>query len=90
MPNAKSQSQEQKRKFGPSAERLPYVECTLNGRGGGLSVACAFQNITQYPTWIIDGRRFTGVMEPAALARHSGYEEPDGGSAASTTATPDG
>lgn len=71
--------QAQKRKFGASAKRLPYVECTPNGRGGGLSDACAAQNITRYPTWIIDGRRFAGVvLEPTDLARYSGFQWRDG------------
>lgn len=71
--------QAQKRDFGASAERLPYVECTPDGRGGGLSEACAAQDITQYPTWIIDGRRFLGALAPEELARHSGFQWRDGG-----------
>lgn len=65
--------QEQKRLFAASAERLPYVECSPAGRGGGLSAACATQDITSYPTWIIDGQRHTGVQQPARLAELSGF-----------------
>lgn len=68
-----STCQEQKRHFGPSAERLPYVECTPNGRGGGTAEACISLNISTYPTWIINGRRLQGVVEPEDLARHSKF-----------------
>lgn len=70
--------QEQKRRFGSSADRLPYVECTPNGRGGARADACDSRNITQYPTWIIDDSRFQGVMEPEELARMSGFPWGDG------------
>ena len=49
--------QEQNRMFGPSYERLPYVECNPHGRGGGLAFECAANEITSYPTWIIGNRR---------------------------------
>ena len=66
--------QEQKDLFGASARQLPYVECTPNGRNGGRSAACVANNIADYPTWIIDGRRYTGVMTASELARLSGFE----------------
>ncbi len=66
--------QEQKRRFGASADRLPYVECNPDGRGGGLAPACADNDISRYPTWIIDGSRLQGVVEPEELARESGFQ----------------
>lgn len=66
--------QEQKRRFGSSADRLPYVECTPDGRGGGLAEACASRDISRYPTWIIGGSRLQGVVEPEELARESGFK----------------
>ncbi len=69
--------QEQKRLFGASAERLPYVECTPNGRGGGLAPACATRGISSFPTWIINGRRYSGVIEPEDLARYSRFPWPE-------------
>ncbi|HSH42581.1 MAG TPA: hypothetical protein VK973_10710, partial [Arenicellales bacterium] len=71
--------QEQKRRFGSSADRLPYVECTPNGRGGALAAACSSRDISRYPTWIIDGSRYQGVMAPGELARLSGFPWDDGG-----------
>jgi hypothetical protein len=31
-------------------------------------------NIQGYPTWIINGRRFGGVLTPEELAKHSGFQ----------------
>jgi len=69
--------QEQKELFGASAHRLPYVECTPNGRNGGRSAACVANDIQDYPTWIIKRSRYTGVMSTSELARLSGFEPPD-------------
>jgi len=65
--------QEQKALFGRSADRLPYVECTPNGRGGMLAFECVAADISGYPTWIIDGRRFQQVMTPDELARQTDF-----------------
>lgn len=71
--------QEQKRHFGRSSERLPYVECTPNGRAGGMAFECVAADISGYPTWIIDGRRYQQVLTPDELAARSGFvfEEDD-------------
>lgn len=65
--------QEQSRLFGRSADRLPYVECTPDGRGGGVAFECVAADITGYPTWVIDGRRYREVLTPDELARYSGF-----------------
>lgn len=65
--------QQQNRLFGRSADRLPYVECTPNGRGGGVAFDCVSADISGYPTWIIDGKRFQKVMTPEELERVSGF-----------------
>lgn len=65
--------QEQKRLFGSAADRLPYVECTPNGRGAPRAEACESRDISRYPTWIIDGRRLQGVIPTEELARYSGF-----------------
>jgi uncharacterized membrane protein/thiol-disulfide isomerase/thioredoxin len=65
--------QEQKRLFGAAAGRLPYVECSPNGRPGPQTPACEAAHIESYPTWIINGRRYEGVFPPDELARLSGY-----------------
>lgn len=66
--------QDQKALFEASAERLPYVECTPEGRGGPLSAECRRNNIESYPTWIIAGRRHEGVLTPERLASLSGFD----------------
>lgn len=71
--------QRQRRLFGRSAHRLPYVECTPGGRGGMVAFECISADISGYPTWIIDGRRFQQVLTPEELARHSrfSYRKPE-------------
>ena len=66
--------QEQNSMFGPSYERLPYVECNPQGRGGGLAFECAANEITSYPTWIIGNRRLEQALEPEELARYSRFD----------------
>jgi uncharacterized membrane protein len=66
--------QEQRRHFGASADRLPYVECTPAGRGGPTASACAVADISSFPTWVIDGQRMEGVLTPQELARYSGFD----------------
>jgi len=66
--------QEQKEHFEASAHRLPYVECSPAGRGGPTASACVSNQIVEYPTWIIDGRRHEGAMSPKTLAQMSGFE----------------
>ena len=66
--------QEQKRIFGASADRLPYVECSLTGPSGPQSMACRKAGIRSYPTWVINDRVVVGqVMSLAELADASGF-----------------
>ena len=65
--------EEQKALFLASVDRLPYVECTPEGRGGPRNVDCLTRNIQEYPTWIIDGRRYPGLMSIQRLADVSGF-----------------
>ena len=66
--------QEQKELFTASLDRLPYIECTPEGRGGPHAVDCLTRNIEQYPTWIIDGQRHTGVVSVERLGRLSNFD----------------
>ena len=65
--------QEQKDLFEASVDRLPYVECSPSGRSGPPSAACTIKAIQDYPTWIIDGRRYVGVQDIAALEKYSRF-----------------
>jgi hypothetical protein len=64
---------EQKDLFEASVDRLPYVECSPNGRESMKAIVCIEEKIETYPTWIIKGRRHEGVFKPEQLARYSGY-----------------
>ncbi len=66
--------QAQKKLFGTSADRLPYVECTPSGRNGPMADVCIGARIQGYPTWIIDGQRIQEVIEPEALADRTGFD----------------
>ena len=68
--------QKQKDLFEASVDRLPYVECTPNGRKGVRNFDCVANDVNEYPTWIIGGRRYTGVLPVAQLAALSGYRGP--------------
>jgi uncharacterized membrane protein len=68
--------QEQKEIFTASAGRLPYVECSPQGRKGPVSLPCQDAEIREYPTWIIDGKRHTGVLDPSTLARATLFRGP--------------
>ncbi len=64
---------EQKDLFEASVDRLPYVECSPNGKKGQKALACIEKQISTYPTWIIKGIRHKGVFKPEQLAMYSGY-----------------
>lgn len=66
--------QEQKALFAASVDRLPYVECSPDGRGKPRAVECETRRIETYPTWIIGGKRHEGVLRPQRLAELSGYQ----------------
>jgi thiol-disulfide isomerase/thioredoxin len=66
--------QEQKEMFEASADRLPYVECTPNGRNGTLNFTCVANEVKDYPTWVIDGRRQVGLVSVNRLAKLSRFK----------------
>lgn len=71
--------QDQKELFGASVHRLPYVECTPEGRSGRINLRCLDANIRDYPTWIIDGRQRRGVISPEELARITRFDHKQAG-----------
>lgn len=65
---------EQKHLFGSSEKRIPYVECSPGGPKGPQAQACKDKNIQSYPTWIINGQRYTGVQPLDTLAQLSNFQ----------------
>jgi uncharacterized membrane protein/glutaredoxin len=66
--------QEQKKLFGASASRLPYIECSPAGPNTPQAPSCNRAGVQSYPTWIINGRAFAGeVLSLAQLASVSGF-----------------
>ncbi|MHC9086943.1 vitamin K epoxide reductase family protein [Luteimonas sp. RIT-PG2_3] len=65
---------EQAKMFGASEPRLPYVECSPNGRGSAMAFDCVSARITGFPTWIIEGQQYVEVIEPERLARMTGFD----------------
>jgi uncharacterized membrane protein/glutaredoxin len=65
---------EQKELFGAAADRLPYVECSPQGPRAPQAPVCETLEIKGYPTWIIDGRRYEGLLMPEELEKYSGFE----------------
>jgi uncharacterized membrane protein/glutaredoxin len=64
---------DQKEMFGSSVKRLPYVECSPAGSSAPQADVCKEKNIQSYPTWIINGERYTGVQPLDSLAQISKY-----------------
>jgi uncharacterized membrane protein len=71
-----SHCQEQKRLFGASAGRLPYIECSPGGQGTPQSSSCSAVGIQRYPTWVINGQTYAGeVLSLAQLASMTSYPD---------------
>ncbi|MBI4391402.1 MAG: hypothetical protein HY575_05905 [candidate division NC10 bacterium] len=54
---------------------LPYVECDPRGAGARPDL-CDRLAIRRYPTWIIGGERYEGVLSLDRLAEASGFPGP--------------
>ena len=64
---------DQKDMFQASARRLPYVECSPDGRTGPMNFTCVANEVNDYPTWVIDGQRYVGLLSVERLASVSGF-----------------
>ena len=62
--------------FGDAFTQVPYIECFLNGREGGLISQCEKAGIQGYPTWVINGRTYRGLKSIQQLAEISNYGTP--------------
>lgn len=70
---------EQKELFGASVKRIPYVECSPSGPSAPQATECKEKGIKGYPTWIINGARYSGTVGLDALAQYSNYKFQGGG-----------
>jgi len=65
--------QEQKKLFGGSIKRIPYIECSPGGPQAPQASVCKEMDINNYPTWVINGQRQTGVLALDTLAQLSKF-----------------
>lgn len=69
-----SHCQKQKSLFGAvAAAKLPYIECAADGEKSQRRL-CKIMNIQMFPTWVIDGKYFTGTKDLKELAKMTGYQ----------------
>jgi uncharacterized membrane protein/glutaredoxin len=67
---------DQKKLFGEQAvAQMPYVECDPAGPNSQSGV-CQSKEIKGYPTWEINGQRYSGTQSLQQLAEYSGYTGP--------------
>jgi len=68
----------QRATLGDAMSHVKYVECSVDGRGGGAP-PCKSANVNSYPTWIFtDGSRAAGELSVAYLASKTGCTPPPG------------
>ncbi|MDY6761588.1 MAG: hypothetical protein SVY41_00905 [Candidatus Nanohaloarchaea archaeon] len=67
---------QQKAMFGDAMEHVDYVECSPNGRDAPRADVCNRKQVSTYPTWIINGERYTGVQRLSDLASATGCQIP--------------
>ncbi|MBD2258047.1 vitamin K epoxide reductase family protein [Pseudanabaena sp. FACHB-2040] len=67
---------DQKQLFGQEASQiLPYEECS-EADGQTQTQACQVAEVRGYPTWEINGQRYSGARSLTDLAQLSGYQGP--------------
>ena len=69
--------QNQKALFGAAAKRLPYIECSPEGRTAPVAQVCVDADIKSYPTWIIYGKRYEDVLTMQDLAAITKFIAPN-------------
>jgi glutaredoxin len=66
--------QQQKALFGAKAsEQLTYIECDAKGENSQRQL-CKDMKIKYFPTWIVDGKYFTGTKDLKEIATLAGYK----------------
>jgi len=67
--------QNQKAEFGSSKKYLNYVECDPNGDNANPNL-CKSNNVTGFPTWIINGTHYEGEQSLEKLSSLAGCTLP--------------
>jgi hypothetical protein len=65
---------EQKELFGDAVQYLDYVECDAKGPNANPD-ECVARGIQGYPTWIYEGKQYSGTQSLAELAKIVGFKE---------------
>lgn len=68
------ESLDQKALFNDSSKYLDYVECDASGLNANPD-ECIAQKIDTYPTWVYEGKQYTGGKTLAELAEIVGFSE---------------
>ncbi len=66
----------QKHLFGDAMENINYIECSPNGRNEPMAQVCRDANIQSFPTWIVEGKRYSGVLSLQRLGSITGCKPP--------------
>jgi uncharacterized membrane protein len=65
---------DQKQLFGkPAVKELPLIECDPQGQNPQVE-ACKAADLQGFPTWVINGEKFSGTRPLKLLAEKSGYK----------------
>ena len=67
-----SHCKQQKEAFGDAFQYVDYVECDAKGPNPNPD-ECAAQGITGYPTWIYQGKQYSGFQDLSKLAQIVGF-----------------
>lgn len=66
--------QDQKKTFGDAFQYIDYVECDAQGPNANPD-ECVAQGIEGYPTWIYQGKKYSGAKSLSELAQIVGFSE---------------
>lgn len=65
---------DQKKEFGDAIQYIDYVECDAQGPNANPD-ECVAQGIEGYPTWIYQGKKYSGAKSLSELAAIVGFSE---------------
>lgn len=69
-----SHCQAQKKMFGDAVQYIDYVECDPSGTNANPD-ECKANNVEGYPTWIYQGKQYSGEQSLEKLAEIIGYNQ---------------